>query len=89
MGPFHNAADDSSNNRAGGWSPDGRHIVYSVKVSEDDRDIWVIDANGKKHHPLVSGPAIQMAPDWSPDGKVIVFQSNLMGNHDIWVMELN
>jgi len=47
-----------------------------------------MDADGKNRNALISGQAINLAPDWSPDGKFIVFQSNRSGNFDIWIMDI-
>jgi len=76
------------NKRAGGWSPDGKQLAYSINLFQNDWDIWVMDADGKNRRPLLSGPTIDMAPDWSRDGKSILFQSNRSGNNDIWMMEI-
>jgi WD40 repeat protein len=76
------------NKIAEGWSPDGKHIVYSINLFREDWDIWVMDANGKNRRPLVTGSTIDVAPDWSPDGKAIAFQSNRSGNNDIWMMDI-
>ncbi len=73
---------------AGGWSPDGKRILYSLRLSEKNWDIWVKDIDAKTGIPLVTGPSIDLAPDWSPDGKSILFQSNRTGSNDIWMMEI-
>ncbi|MBW1768307.1 MAG: PD40 domain-containing protein, partial [Deltaproteobacteria bacterium] len=73
---------------AGGWSPDGKKIVYSVNLFKDDWDIWVMDADGKNRQSLISGTAVEMAPDWGQDGRAILFQSNHAGNNDIWMMDI-
>jgi Tol biopolymer transport system component len=77
------------NEIAGAWSPDGKRVAYSINLFQDDWDIWVIDADGKNRGPLVSGSAIDLAPDWSPDGKTIVFHSNRSGKNDIWMMDIS
>ena len=59
------------NKVAGSWAPDGKQIVYSVSLVQNDWDIWVMDADGRNRHPLLSGPTNDQAPDFSPDGKSI------------------
>jgi hypothetical protein len=76
------------NDIAGGWSPDGKRIVYSVNIFEDDWDIWVMDADGRNRGPLFSSSGADMAPDWSPDGSAVVFQSNKSGSDDIWIIDI-
>jgi dipeptidyl aminopeptidase/acylaminoacyl peptidase len=82
------SASPPLNSIAGAWSPDGKQVAYSINLFQKDWDIWVIDADGKNRRPLISGSAIDMAPDWSRDGKSILFQSNRSGNSDIWMMEI-
>jgi hypothetical protein len=36
----------------------------------------------------LEGPFQYIAGGWSPDGKKIAFESDRMGNFDIWVMEV-
>jgi len=80
--------EDSVIRKAGAWTPDGKRFLYAVQVSEEDWDLWIVGADGHNQQPLVSGPGVQMAADCSPDGKAIVFHSNLLGNYDIWMMDL-
>jgi Tol biopolymer transport system component len=37
---------------------------------------------------LTDNLAWDMFPAWSPDGKKIAFDSDRMGNFDIWVMDV-
>jgi dipeptidyl aminopeptidase/acylaminoacyl peptidase len=81
-------AASKANQVAGGWSPDGKQIIYSINLYKDEWDIWVLDADGKNRRPLVSTSAVEMAPDWRADGRAIVYQSNRAGNNDIWIMDI-
>jgi len=59
-------------------SPDGSRIAY-VRTSMDimsDRalpNIWIVDADGDHHRPLLSGPGAYFSPRWSPDGRRIAY----------------
>jgi len=59
-------------------SPDGRWIAY-VRVSGDimtdrfRRSIWLVDANGANHRPLVQGQGSYGSPVWAPNGRAIAF----------------
>lgn len=51
------------------WSPDGTQIAY---YSFADGRLWVMEADGSNHHPLVTTAQGFFAPQWSPDGSQIV-----------------
>lgn len=51
------------------WSPDGTQIAY---YSFADSRLWVMEADGSDHHPLVTTAPGFFAPQWSPDGSRIV-----------------
>jgi dipeptidyl aminopeptidase/acylaminoacyl peptidase len=59
-------------------SPDGSQIAYS-RVSMDimtDRpisNIWIIDADGDNHRPLLSGAHSFSSPRWSPSGDRLAY----------------
>ena len=59
-------------------SPDGSQVAY-VRQSMDimtDRavpNIWVVDADGNNHRPLLSGAGSYTSPRWSPDGDRLAF----------------
>jgi len=50
------------------WSPDGRKIAFALP----GYGIWVVDASGRRAHPLTAGNLDEM-PRWSPDGRSIAF----------------
>ncbi len=63
------------------WSPDGKHIICAVPTTHGvHTTIWIMDADGRNHRPLIPAPAVggefwihRSRPRWSPDGKHIVF----------------
>ena len=65
-------------------SPDGEQVIY-VRRSNDimtDRtrsNIWIADADGDSHRPLLSGKKNFSSPRWSPDGSRIAYISNNEG----------
>lgn len=65
-------------------SPDGEQVVY-VRRSNDimtDRtrsNIWIADAEGSSHRPLLSGKRNFTSPRWSPTGSRIAYVSNTEG----------
>lgn len=67
------------------WSPDGSQIAYA-STKEDNRDIYVMQADGSHPVRLTSDPAEDTHPDWSPDGTQIVFVSKREGLSHVYVM---
>ncbi len=65
-------------------SPDGSRVVY-VRRSMDimtDRpvsNLWIIDADGDNHRPLLSGSESYRRPRWSPSGDRIAYVSRVEG----------
>lgn len=66
-------------------SPDGSRIVYLRRAMDimTDRpisNIWIIDADGDNHRPLLSGASNYGSPRWSPSGDRIAYITNV-GEH--------
>ena len=48
------------------WAPDGRHIVFSSGVGDQQLSLYVIDAVSKKRRLLTGGSGKLRMSDWSP-----------------------
>jgi acylaminoacyl-peptidase len=65
-------------------SPDGSRVAY-VRRSNDimtDRarsNIWIVNARGGRHLPVVSGTDSYTSPRWSPDGSRLAYISSAEG----------
>lgn len=65
-------------------SPDGAQVAYA-RLSNDimtDRtrsNIWVVDTNGRRHRPLLSGADSYSSPRWSPSGDRLAYISSAEG----------
>jgi Tol biopolymer transport system component len=65
------------------WSPDGSRIVvagYYGVISD-------MNANGTEEEPLMTNQAYNANPSFSPGGGKIVFESDLDGDYDLYVMD--
>lgn len=56
------------------WSPDGKYLAFESLTNE--RDIYVMDANGHSLHNLTHHPALDTSPQWAPDSQHLAFLSD-------------
>ena len=50
-------------------------------------EVWLCDADGSNSVQLTTfGKGMSGSPRWSPDGRAIAFDSNVVGNWNIYVM---
>lgn len=76
------------------WSPDGKRILLHARTN-DNFDIWMIDADGTNLTQLTTDSADDIDASWSPDGAKVVFSSNREGtfkakrNFDLWAIDLS
>jgi len=73
--------------RIGGFSPDGRFLVYSLPKSNpsaSDGGIFVIAADGSRETAIVPETANEQDPVWTPDGRAVVFKSDRSGTMGLW-----
>ena len=61
-------------------------IVFS-HLGFDNREIYVMDADGGNRENLSNHPVDDQDPDWSPDGTKIAFVSRRTGEYQIYVMD--
>jgi len=69
------------------YSPDGGLIVFTT-YCQDLGDVHLMNADGSNEH-VLGDYDWNTNPAFSSDGQRIAFQSNLAGNEDIWVMDLD
>lgn len=70
------------------WSPDGSKIAVSLWQPGGYKDVWILDAEGKKLDEVMHDRAIDGAPAWGPDGKYIYFSSDRSGIYNLFAYEL-
>jgi dipeptidyl aminopeptidase/acylaminoacyl peptidase/predicted Ser/Thr protein kinase len=54
---------------------------------DGNREIYIVDADGRNLRRLTYNPATDWSPAWSPDGRRIAFVSERDGNMEIYVMD--
>jgi TolB protein len=69
------------------WSPDGRRIAFTA-FQGDNRDIWIMNADGGNLHRLRRTPYFEGEVDWSPAGGWLVFDSGSWVS-DVYVIRTN
>ena len=70
------------------WSPDGRSIAFTAFQGVENRDVWVMKADGSDHHRLKKTPFFEGKVDWSPVGGRLVFDSGSWVSN-VYVMKTN
>ncbi|OHB72757.1 MAG: hypothetical protein A2W23_05110 [Planctomycetes bacterium RBG_16_43_13] len=73
-------------------SPHGEDDHHSKGGDEEgegaNREIHIIDADGKNERRLTKNPVGDTEPAWSPDAKRIVFVSNRDKNDELYIIEI-
>ena len=71
------------------WSRDGRSVAYTSR-SGDDRDVWLVDADGANRQPLVrTRLAWELEVDWNPTRDRIAFTDARGMVLRVYVMDAN
>jgi Tol biopolymer transport system component len=73
------------------FSPDGRYIAYDGPQQEDsdNRDIFLLAADGSREIRLVEHPADDQLLGWTPDGNHILFASDRSGTMSAWLLRVS
>lgn len=67
--------DTSYRNSFPVFSPDGKHLAYTVRREGLPGDLWVMDSDGHDPAPLSSKPMSAYMPNWLPDSSAVVYNS--------------
>ncbi len=68
--------DDAVGAETPKWSPNGKLILFSLYVGENNNDVFVMDAEGKNRVQLTDSPGYDGHASWSADGQRIIFNSD-------------
>jgi Tol biopolymer transport system component len=72
------------------FSPDGRYIAYDYPPQQesDNRDIFLLAADGSREISLIEHPAEDELLGWTPDGDHILFASDRSGSMGAWMIRV-
>jgi TolB protein len=68
------------------YSPDSRHIIFSMAVN-GNTDVYRVSVGGGAPQRLTNSPGIDTGGSYSPDGRRIVFESDRGGSQQLYVMD--
>ncbi len=72
------------------WSPDGRHLRFSVEDPRTSSEsLWEVAADGTSLRPLLPGwntPPNECCGNWTRDGKYFLFSAQREGLYNIWAL---
>ena len=62
--------NDPTDDYFGGWSPDGSQVLFTTKRG-DAGDVWLMQADGTRAHPVVAWDGTQAAAGFLGDGRIL------------------
>ena len=81
--------DNTEEERAPAWSPDGKRIVFICRRGGPDFEICVMNADGTGQVQLTDNNVPDLTASWSPDGKKIVFHRRVGGRGQFQLLLMN
>jgi Tol biopolymer transport system component len=81
--------NNTEEERAPAWSPDGKRVVFSCRRSGPDFEICVMNADGTGQIQLTDNDVPDLTASWSPDGKKIVFHRRVGGRGQFQLFLVN
>ena len=83
---LHRFSDDCVQQITGERGVADTRIAYVVKDGQN-KELWIMDADGANARALTADKSIAQSPSWSPEGSLLLYTSWRAGNGPaIWVM---
>jgi serine/threonine protein kinase/Tol biopolymer transport system component len=68
------------------WSPDGKHIAFSMSPTNDAaRDVWVMNLEKREAVAFCNAPAEERSPRFSPSGQWLAYVSDASGVREVYL----
>ncbi|MDH4257822.1 MAG: hypothetical protein OEV50_03345, partial [Candidatus Aminicenantes bacterium] len=85
---FLNLTDDDIFEKAPSISPDGKHVVYTIRLDAYDKLFLSSLNNLKEKTQLTFGKGDTIVPHFSPDSKEVYFSGDIRGAYNIYSLNL-
>jgi eukaryotic-like serine/threonine-protein kinase len=78
---------DRTEHLVGGWTPDGKQVVYAKRNDTFGMDIWAVDVATGAREPILATSFEEASPVVSPNGRWLAYTSNASGREELYVRE--
>jgi TolB protein len=70
------------------WAPNGRRLAFQSTRNRlgGAADVWLVNLDGSRLRPFLTGPAADGQPAFSPDGRRLAFTSDRDGDADVYLV---
>ena len=82
--------NNSEEERAPTWSPDGKRILFMCRRGGTDFELCIMNADGSAQIQLTNNTVGDLGGSWSPDGrKVVVHRPIARGLYQLWLINVD
>jgi eukaryotic-like serine/threonine-protein kinase len=76
---------DRTQQKAGGWTPDGAHVVYEKRNEQFGLDLWLVDVTSGERRPILATEFNERSPAVSPSGRWLAYVSDRSGRDEVYL----